>query len=196
MSTVVGYHGDKEACPGSEKWALWLREEIRSTANSTNVDLQLLQDQCAIMEKHKGYLALKDSKGKNYRCLRDILVERPIHGIGLRMDIIDRLSQTVSKDEMATVTEINAIRNEQIREKYAKGDVTQQELGDEYGLSRQTITYIVGMPKNEGIPPKIGKPKRTRERVPLESGTNPIDAAQRIRDRLGHEFAQQLKEAL
>ena len=65
--------------------------------------------------------------------------------------------------------------------------VTQQSIAEEAGLSQQRVSQITRCTPSKNTP---------KERISLSPNTDPQKAAKRIRERLGDDFADQLKSLL
>lgn len=66
--------------------------------------------------------------------------------------------------------------------------MTQQEIAEREGVTQQTVS--------NGMPEKICKQKRQRAVIQIQSGTEPFNAAKKINNKFGPDYALALARAL
>jgi hypothetical protein len=91
MRTLVLGVGNLGAKPGSREWAIAVRARIQVAIKNTSADYASLQRWLETMQRHNGYKALEDSRGRAFTSYESFCVEKLPYGLGYSVDALDRL---------------------------------------------------------------------------------------------------------
>jgi hypothetical protein len=104
MSGGLGFHGDLNAPPDTEDWALAMREEIRSSWSMAMLDVLMFR--IHRMADVEGWRRLKNKQGRPFASLTEFLTEKPIEGIGMNVDKVSDVIAALKKPaEVVRVTQ-------------------------------------------------------------------------------------------
>jgi len=113
--------------------------------------------------------------------------------LGLDLEEPAKLIKALRSKKSTKKQEIIA-RAEKAKELREEGK-TQQQIADELGVSRRTVNSDISA-ENTVQTPKPAQEKRKVIQYTITQYTTPETAANKIRDKFGDEFADQLKELL